>query len=658
MYNYTALALLLADAVVLVVIILQPLSRRYDDSDQGSGTVVKLPAFGRQSLPSAGFFLAVSVAVGTLLVVGPDPAVNQLYRQALLRLLNWVIRDPSLVDAYARNLVPLVPAAFAGYLITAAIVMPGTIGRRIMIVLHAPVFIAASLFADCLLGLAVITLHVQPWPSPLISMYLQYFLGYLVVFRLFFTSHQLPKLTPVPRLRRSDLRGNLTLILCVLGATCIVFAATLALYRVIGVSAVLGFIILIPVQLAVIDLLAVFLILVRRAGGRPPGPPAQRPPLNVIIPAYNESVCIERQLWSVDRAAGRYGGPVHVIMCDDGSTDDTKELAEAVMGSFGYATGTVIEGTHAGKSKALNLALERCTADFVYRLDADCAIDRDAFVYSVAQFLADPRIGLVGALHMPKEPYTTWIHRMRAFELCYSFGFLRVAQSQVDSVPCIPGSFCAFRREAAMAVGGFVTGMYGEDTDFTCGIARLGYRAVIDTRVVSYEDVPTTVRQLRVQRFRWGIGGRLVYTRFDPFNRDVGAPGPRFWFQMTRAAGTHMMVPAHVFLWLMSLEYAILLPGVHHNLGKWFTFLLTAQALALVPKFLVLAYYRRLRLLPWVVLWVPFEMLKRFFLLEALLAYRMRPVKPPLPLRARYPTWRSMLPPRRSPPRERQRMMV
>jgi hypothetical protein len=56
--------------------------------------------------------------------------------------------------------------------------------------------------------------------------------------------------------------------------------------------------------------------------------------------------------------------------------------------------------------------------------------------------------------------------------------------------------------------------------------------------------------------------------------------------------------------------------------------------------------------LPWVVLWVPFELLKRFFLLEALLAYRMRPVKPPLPVRARYPTWRSMLTPWRPPAAE------
>jgi cellulose synthase/poly-beta-1,6-N-acetylglucosamine synthase-like glycosyltransferase len=648
MYDYTALALLLADAAILAVIVGQPLSRRYDDSDRGSGTVVNLPAFGRLSLPKAWFFLAVSAAVSSIGVIGRPSAVTELYRQALLRLLNWVIRDPSLSSAYAARLVPLVPMAFVGYLITAAIVMPGTVGRRIMIVLHAPLFIAASLLTDCLLGLGVTALHVEPWPTPLIVMYLQYFVGYLVVFRLFFTSHQLPKLTPVARRRRSDLRENLTLILCLLGATCLVFAVTLALYRMIGVDTVIGPVILNPALAAVIDLLAVFLILIRAAGSPPPGPPTQRPPLDVIIPAYNESVCIERLLRSIDRAAGRYGGAVHVIMCDDGSTDDTKALAEAAMASFSHATGLVIPGTHAGKSKALNLALVRCTADFVYRLDADCAIDQDAFVFSVAQFLADPRIGLVGALQMPKEPYTTWIDRMRAFELFFMFGFLRIGLAQVDSVPCIPGTFCAFRREAALAVGGFLHGMYSEDTDFTCSITRLGYRAVIDTRVVSYEDVPTTVRQLRVQRFRWGIGSRLVFSRFDPFNRDIGAPGPRFWFWMPTSAGAHLLGPVHLFMWLMGLEYSIIAPDAHHNLGKWFVFLLMTRTLALVPKFLLLAYYRRLRLLPWALLWLPFKMLKRFFLLEALLAFRMRPVKPPLPLRARYPTWRSMLAPRRS----------
>src|SRR5215831_17220096 len=137
MYNYDALALLLADAAVLAIIIVAPLSRRYDDSDRGRGTVVRLPPFGRPSLPRVGFFLAVAVAVGTLLVLDRHSGITQLYQEALLHLLDWVIRDPSTASAYARQLVPLVPAAFVGYLVTAAIVMPATVGRRLMILLHA-----------------------------------------------------------------------------------------------------------------------------------------------------------------------------------------------------------------------------------------------------------------------------------------------------------------------------------------------------------------------------------------------------------------------------------------------------------------------------------------------------------------------------------------
>ncbi len=81
---------------------------------------------------------------------------------------------------------------------------------------------------------------------------------------------------------------------------------------------------------------------------------------------------------------------------------------------------------------------------------------------------------------------------------------VRPASDVVDGIVCIPGTFTAFRRGAALAIGGFVEGMYGEDLDFTLAIARIGYRAAIDTRVRSYEDVPNTQRQLRIQRTRGG----------------------------------------------------------------------------------------------------------------------------------------------------------
>jgi hypothetical protein len=91
-------------------------------------------------------------------------------------------------------------------------------------------------------------------------------------------------------------------------------------------------------------------------------------------------------------------------------------------------------------------------------------------------------------------------------------------------------------------------------------------------------------------------------------------------------------------------EYAIT-ASPHHSLLRWISFLLIAQGLALIPKVGVLAYYGRLSLLPWAVRWLPFVLLKRFFLLEALLAFSMRPVKPPRLLRERPAL------PRLSPPR-------
>ncbi len=200
------------------------------------------------------------------------------------------------------------------------------------------------------------------------------------------------------------------------------------------------------------------------------------------MPAYNEELNIAHLLRSIDAAADRYQGPVRVILCDDGSIDDTRASASEAMAEFRCATGVILEGAHLGKAQALNQALDACRADVVYRVDADCAVHPDCFVYSVPYFQADPRIGMVGAFVLPKEPYTTWIDRMRMFEMIPSFGMGRPADDVVDGIACIPGTFTAFRRQAAVEIGGFVEGMYGEDLDFTCAVARIGYHVVVDTR--------------------------------------------------------------------------------------------------------------------------------------------------------------------------------
>jgi cellulose synthase/poly-beta-1,6-N-acetylglucosamine synthase-like glycosyltransferase len=643
MYDGRTLTLLIATFAALLIVVWQPLSRRYDDSDKGTDRLVALPKFRKPSNFRLTAFVIVGLAVCTVIVGMRNPDPLKVYQGAVQSLVGAVDKNPAAAADYAQRLVPLIPAAIVGYLVTLSLVLPATLGRRMMILLHAPLFIAVSALSDAFVGLAGTAVNIPENLVPVIGIYLEYVLGYMMIFRLTFTTYALPRVTrqPIGRRRGEDFRDSLLTLLILVASTGAVFPFALWLVGKVGDHPVVELLILVSLRTAISNCFYILLGMVKLSGGRKPQPGSRRPPIDVIIPAYNEEVGIERLLRSIDRAAGRYGGPVHVVLCDDGSTDATSDLANSAMNEFAFATGQVILGAHGGKSKALNLALTHCTADFVFRLDADCAVDEYCFVYSVPHFLADPRVGLVGALTIAKEPYETWIDRMRTMEQVYTFGFQQVTLTVVDAVPCIVGSYTAFRREAVIELGGFVSGMFGEDAEFTCAMGRRGWRAALDPRIVSYEDVPPDLHDLRVQRFRWSMARLMNMGRFTPWGN--GAPGPRFWFQLPKSSGSRIFAPAHFFMMLLALQFAALEPGVTHNIVKFAALLALSFVPGMVPTVLAMLYFRRLDAALWSPLWPVFTMLKRIYMVEAVLACGVRPVKTPAAIRGRFPYWRSLL---------------
>lgn len=640
MYHGTVIAWLGADFALLMLISAWPLSRRFDDSDQGTDRFVKLPPVRRPSIRRALWFLCVAAAACVLTVALHHPRPAQSYYLLVDTILAKAHTDATSI---AHGLPPLVPVAELCYLTSIAITARATLGRRLMILAHAPLFVAVAVLVDCFAVLASDAVHLPLGPIPILDFMLQYTVGFFLLYRLSFTTFRLPKPTTLPNLRRGDWRDNLLLVLCMFGSFGIVGSFALALAEWLKSDPIVIVVVLASLRVGINDAICLLLGLIRLLGDGKPVLGGERPALEVVIPAFNESAGIERLLRSIDRAAGNYGGPVRVVMCDDGCTDDTRALAEGAIAAYAHATGEVIQGTHSGKAKALNLALSTCTSDYVFRLDADCAVDPNAFVNTIAHFLSDPRVGLVGALTTPKEPYGTWLDRMRGLEVLAVYGFSLTLLSEVDAVPCIPGTFCAFRREPAARLGGFVHGMFGEDAEFTCALARLGWRVVLDPRIRSYEDVPKSIRELRVQRYRWGLGGMMNFARYTPFGN--GAPGPRFWFQLPRSMGTRFLAPMNFILMMTTLLYAAVQPSVQHNIGKFGATFFIAQIPGLITRLSVTVYYRRWRLLPWIPLWIVFVLLKRFFQLESVLGCGTRAVRPPLPLRGRYPTWRALLRP-------------
>ena len=88
--------------------------------------------------------------------------------------------------------------------------------------------------------------------------------------------------------------------------------------------------------------------------------------VSVVIPTYNRAYCIERALDSVLRQTHQ---DLEIILVDDGSTDDTRELIARRYGHDGRVR--YIHQQNAGVSAARNTGLREVRGDFVALLDSD-----------------------------------------------------------------------------------------------------------------------------------------------------------------------------------------------------------------------------------------------------------------------------------------------
>jgi cellulose synthase/poly-beta-1,6-N-acetylglucosamine synthase-like glycosyltransferase len=353
-----------------------------------------------------------------------------------------------------------------------------------------------------------------------------------------------------------------------------------------------------------------------------PDPGPDRPPIDIIVPAYNEEENMARQLRSIDVAAGRYGGPVRVVVSDDGSTDGTAAISREEISAFRHARGEVLSASNGGQAAALNRALAITDAEIVIRFDADCVMVPDALVYTTPWF-RDPRIGTVGAMQEPRTDTVTWFHRLRALECLFMFRFTRVGQNLVDGIVVIPGTFAAFRREPAMLAGGFPVGMNGEDTDLTMQIGRLGYRAVVDPRIRSQEDVPRSAGEFVEQRTRWARAGFHVYSRHMPLQ--VGSAGPRVWLWTVRRGFAWFSLQVGMVAPIFMVELVLTHPSYRQNVVSYFLLYLAAGAVPLIISLPLAIKYRYWRSLLWMPTYFIYAYLRRLATLEAVISLPTRP---------------------------------
>ena len=221
------------------------------------------------------------------------------------------------------------------------------------------------------------------------------------------------------------------------------------------------------------------------------------PPVSIVVPAFDEAVGIERAVRSL--AESDYP-ELEVIVVDDGSSDETASLVEAL----GLPQVQVLRQENAGKPAALNHGISAASHDVIVMVDADTVFEPETLGRLVRE-LVDPHVGAVSGntkVGNRKGLLGRWQH----IEYVMGFNLDRRLYDVLQCMPTVPGAIGAFRRQALDEVGGVSGETLAEDTDLTIAIGRAGWRVVFVEDARAWTETPATLGQLWRQRYRWSYG--------------------------------------------------------------------------------------------------------------------------------------------------------
>ncbi len=256
-------------------------------------------------------------------------------------------------------------------------------------------------------------------------------------------------------------------------------------------------------RLVSVGVLAIYDRLRSHVYGTPKQIAAYRPPVAVLIPAYNEEKVIER---TIQGALDSDYPNLSVIVIDDGSKDRTLEIARRAFAAE-EAAGRVLILTkpNGGKAEALNYGLEHIgDAEVFVGIDADTIIAPDAIARLVPHFL-NPKVAAVAGNAKVGNRVNLWT-RWQALEYITSQNFERRALNTMGAVSVVPGAIGAWRTAAVRAAGAYHVDTVAEDADLTMALLRSGYRVEYEDLALAFTEAPTSASALMRQRFRWSFG--------------------------------------------------------------------------------------------------------------------------------------------------------
>ncbi len=231
----------------------------------------------------------------------------------------------------------------------------------------------------------------------------------------------------------------------------------------------------------------------------------ETPRVSVVVCSHNGGATLDECLRSLsDLDYPDY----EVIVVDDGSTDDTREILARFPGV------RAIHQDHRGLSFARNAGLVRATGTLIAYTDSDCVADRNWLIYLVHQLLRSGAAAVGGPNLTPDDGWLAGCVAAAPGQPTHVLVSDHVAEH-------IPGCNMAFRREVLEAINGFDPQFRkaGDDVDICWRLQHEGLLITFAPGAFVWHHRRQSPRSYLKQQAGYGEAEALLHSKHpDKFN--------------------------------------------------------------------------------------------------------------------------------------------
>ena len=233
--------------------------------------------------------------------------------------------------------------------------------------------------------------------------------------------------------------------------------------------------------------------------------------ISVIVPCYNQGNYLKETIQS---ALGSTYRPLEIIIINDGSTDNSLEIAKELEAL--HAEVRVLDQINAGVTKARNVGIGAARGEYILPLDGDDLIAPDYIEKGLAVLSARPEVKVV---YCQAEKFN---ESMRKPWKLKPFSLSQLAKDNMIFVSAL------YRKSDALEVGGYSEDMHmgREDWEFWIKMLKNGGEVIRLSEIgFFYRLTPTSKRKKTGgATFKRARINYLNAKHMDFFERELNGP--------------------------------------------------------------------------------------------------------------------------------------